>query len=137
MAKQSKSDWPAWRYDPKTGLGKVFKSEADVPKGWVDDPQACAFAPAPRGHFESFGGTPPKKAPEPAPEPDVSSNKGLAKEHGLTKRFMQTELEGSGIEYDKKLSVDDLAAFYLSLPDEEDDEDGPEDEDDLEDDDEE
>ena len=26
----------AWRYDPKTGEGRIFDNEEDVPKGWVD-----------------------------------------------------------------------------------------------------
>ena len=26
----------AWRYDPKSGEGRIFTDPADVPRGWVD-----------------------------------------------------------------------------------------------------
>lgn len=32
--------WPSWRYDPKTGEGRIFKSQDEVPIGWSKDPDA-------------------------------------------------------------------------------------------------
>lgn len=32
--------WPAWRYPPHGGEGKIFESKALVPKGWLDAPYA-------------------------------------------------------------------------------------------------
>lgn len=31
-----KASWPSWRYHPKTGQGKVFQSEEEVPDNWVE-----------------------------------------------------------------------------------------------------
>jgi hypothetical protein len=28
--------WPAWWYHPKTGIGRVFENEDEVPEGWVN-----------------------------------------------------------------------------------------------------
>lgn len=28
--------WPSWRYHPKTGKGKIFNDEDEVPNGWVE-----------------------------------------------------------------------------------------------------
>lgn len=28
--------WPAWRYHPKTGKGKIFADPEEVPEGWVE-----------------------------------------------------------------------------------------------------
>lgn len=103
MAKKEKSCWPAWWYDPDTGKGKIFHKEDDVPKGWTDDPHAYLEAEAPAPKAES-------------------PNKGLAKANGLTKKGIAAELDEAGIDYDKSLGVDDLAAFYLSLPDADEDE---------------
>lgn len=30
--------WPAWRYPPNKGEGKIFQSAEEVPEGWNDAP---------------------------------------------------------------------------------------------------
>lgn len=97
-----RTGWPKAMFHAETGEERVFKSEDDVAEGFVT-----------RDDFE--GG---KAAPAPRVE---SPNKGLAKANGLTKKAMQAELDEAGIEYDKSLGVDDLAAFYLDLSTEEED----------------
>lgn len=32
--------WPSWRYGPN-GASKLCENEAEVPKGWVDHPEAA------------------------------------------------------------------------------------------------
>jgi hypothetical protein len=109
----AKNEWPAWRYDPKTGQGKIFNSEADVPKGWIDDPGKCKVAPFVQGEAESRS-EPSRPAPKfDAPAPAESPNKGLAKQHGLTKKAMLEDFKANEIEVDGSLSADDLAALYL------------------------
>lgn len=108
MAKNKGAEWPKYMLHAETGKGKVFESEDKVLDGFVT-----------RDEYEA-GAKPAPKAESP--------NKGLAKESGLTKKGMVAELEEAGIEYDKSLSADDLAAFYLSLPDADEDDADEEDE---------
>lgn len=36
---QGDKHWPAWRYPPDGGEGRIFDSKDSVPEGWVDSPQ--------------------------------------------------------------------------------------------------
>ncbi len=36
--------WPAWRYPPGGGEGKIFENEKKVPKGWLDAPAVAEQA---------------------------------------------------------------------------------------------
>jgi hypothetical protein len=68
-----------------------------------------------KGEAESRS-EPERPAPKfdaPAPAPAESPNKGLAKQHGLTKKAMLEDFKANEIEVDGSLSADDLAAIYL------------------------
>ena len=52
---------PTWRYDPKTGEGRVFTDVADVPEGWVDSLDGAAVAGS--AGAESASSPPPLHPP--------------------------------------------------------------------------
>jgi len=35
--------WPAWRYNPETGVGQVFNSADEVPEDWTDIPPGTSL----------------------------------------------------------------------------------------------
>lgn len=36
--------WPAWRYNPETGVGQIFESAEEVPEGWTNIPPGTSEA---------------------------------------------------------------------------------------------
>lgn len=71
--------WPAWRYDPATGQGKVFDSEAEVPAGWSEtnprpDPHAEPAPPPPPPAAAKAPAAPPPPPTPPAPPATAPSD---------------------------------------------------------------
>lgn len=61
------SQWPSWRYDPKTSEGRIFNYENEVPPGWVDSPKKVKMAKEYSANYFGEGISPLPTAPPPQP----------------------------------------------------------------------
>lgn len=84
----------AWRYDPKTGEGRVFDNEDDVPKGWVD-----------RVPEE---GDEPAKVAKAAKEPVAGKAPKPEEPKPMTRQELMAALKGGGVTFSATAKNEDL-----------------------------